>query len=134
MKYSFVPFIVGLGLLLVGVAPAADSLNVRFIGSYDTPYNAVDVAVKGDYAFVADQSSGLRVISIADPAHPTEVGSSPAYATVVTVRDSYAYVAGASSGLLVVSVADPTHPTRVSTPAVSRSTPGMWQWSVAMPM
>jgi hypothetical protein len=104
-----------LSLLLAGIAPAADSLNVRLIGSWDSPGHAYDVAVVGDYAYVVAETAGLRVISVADPAHPTEVGhcGTPGLAYGVAVSGDYAYVADWDSGLRVISVADPAHPVEV---------------------
>jgi hypothetical protein len=63
---------------------------------------------------VADGDKGLRVINVADPAHPTEVGfyDTPGYARGVAVSGSYAYVAD-GDGLRVINVADPAHPTEV---------------------
>jgi len=108
---------VSLLLLLVpalfGIA-RADSLNVRFIGSCDTDDQAWDLAISGDYAYVADYSAGLSVISIADPAHPAEVGRcSLGTAYGVAASEGYAYVADVGSGLWIISVADPAHPARV---------------------
>jgi len=106
---------VGLCLLLVGIAPAQDSLNCRLVGYCPTPSLAFAVAVAGDYAYVADDSAGLRVISVADPAHPSEVGycDTPDAAWGVAVAGNYAYVADGYSGLRVISVADPAHPSEV---------------------
>jgi hypothetical protein len=108
-------FAVGLCLLLVSVAPAADSLNVRAIGSCDAPGYALDVSVSGDHAYVTDGDSGLRVISIADPAHPVQVGRYIAsnFVYTVVVVDRYAYLGGGDNGLIVLSVEDPSHPTWV---------------------
>jgi hypothetical protein len=50
----------------------------------------------------------LAIISTADPAHPTQVGSMSRGAWNVFVRDSLAYLAAA--GLIVWNVADPTQP------------------------
>jgi len=106
-----------LSLLLAGVVPAADSLNVRLIGRWDSlpDYQSLGVAVQGIHAFVADNTSGLRVISIADTVHPVEVGyyDTPGHAREVTVVDSLAYVSDGDSGLQVISVADPSHPFKV---------------------
>ena len=103
-------------LLLVGAAQAADSLNVRLVGSCATPRRAYGVAVRDTYAYVADWSSGLRVISVTDPAHPTEIGHAdlnPDSAMAVEMSGNYAYVADLSAGLRIISVADPAHPTEV---------------------
>jgi len=99
-------------LVLVGAARAADSLNVRLVSDYDTPGQACGVAVNGDYVYVAGQDSGLRVISVADPAHPVEVGYliTPGAAYGVAVNEQNAYVADDTAGLRIISVADPAQP------------------------
>jgi hypothetical protein len=107
-----------------------DSLNVRRIGSCDTPGYAFGVAVIGDYAYVADgNSGGLRVISVSDPRHPVEVGhcETPGYASGVGVSGDYAYVAADEGGLRVISVTDPAHPVEVG----YYDTPGQ-AWGVAL--
>jgi hypothetical protein len=73
------------------------------------------MAVAGNCAYVADGSAGLRVVSVADPAHPSEVGyyDTPGYAEGVAVAGDYAYVADGSAGLRVISAADPAHPSEV---------------------
>ncbi len=113
-------------ILMAGSASAADSLNVRLVGSCQTPGLAMGVAARGDYAFVADWSSGLRVISVADPAHPTEVGHAdgPDSALAVVVSGNYAYLVGLQTGLWVISIVDPTHPIEVGhydTPGLAKS-------------
>jgi hypothetical protein len=114
------------GLLLASSAQAVDSLNVRFLGSYNTPDIATCVALQGDYAYVADLDSGLHIISIVDPAHPTEVGyiKMPGVPADVAVSGDYAYIAAYTAGLRVVSIADPIHPAEVGylpIPGLTRS-------------
>ncbi len=103
-------------LALAGAARAADSLNVRLIGGCALPGEAFDVAVSGDHAYVACGDSGLHIVSIADPSHPSEVGflNTPGRAGGVVVSGDYAYLAVDTAGLLVVSVSDPTHPAEVA--------------------
>ena len=70
--------------------------------------DAYDVAV-------ADAYDGLRIVSIADPALPAQVGSydTPGYADDVAVAGSYAYVADGEAGLRVLRVNDPAAPAEV---------------------
>jgi hypothetical protein len=106
-------------VLLVGTAPAADSINVRVIGHYASLVRGwVDGGwdVSGDYAYFAGNGAFL-VLSVADPAHPALVGSCD-WDTMVTgleVVDDFVYVTNADTahGLRVVSVADPAHPVEV---------------------
>ena len=104
-----------LALLLAGVA-RADSLYVRFVGRYDVLANtAYSVAASGDYVYVTDGDT-LRVVSVAEPAHPVEVGScgSLCSARGVAAGEGYVYVADdVGSSLRVVSVADPSAPVEV---------------------
>ena len=92
------------------------------------------MAVAGSYAYVADGKSGLRVINVANPAAPVEVGSydTPGYADGVAVAGSYAYVADWGDGLRVINVANPAAPVEVGvydTPGAPRA----WRWRAATP-
>ena len=87
------------------------------------------MAVVGDYAYVADNDSGLRVILVSDPANPVEVGyyDTPGPAFGVAVAGNHVYVADAWAGLRVISVSDPANPVEVG----YYDTPGS-AWGVAV--
>ncbi len=72
----------------------------------DTTGYACGVYVSGDYAYVADFTSGLAVINISDPTNPgTPVYEDTTdYAWGVYVSGDYAYVADGPSGLAVIQV------------------------------
>ncbi len=86
--------------------------------------NALDIAVNGQYAYVANGTGGFKILDLADPEHPTQAGAissstlfnNPsegvtAYIKGVTVSGQYAYLAGGPfAGLRVVDIADPAHP------------------------
>ncbi|MFO7650068.1 MAG: hypothetical protein R6X13_01845 [bacterium] len=63
----------------------------------------------------ADFVAGLRVISVANPANPVEVGYSTSVggANAVKVVGNHAYVANAGSGLAVLDVSNPASPTYI---------------------
>jgi hypothetical protein len=86
--------------------------ELTLAGSYDTPDAARAVAISGDYAYVADYSSGLQVIDISDPTAPALAGSydTPGVAYIVAISGDYAYVADAHMGLRVIDISDPTTP------------------------
>ncbi len=93
-------------------------LNLRpfeftLAGGFDTPGKAFNVAISGDFAFVADRSSGLQVIDISDPTQPILVGSydTPGEAHCVAISGDFAFVADFNSGLLVLDISDPIFPT-----------------------
>ena len=83
------------------------------VGSCATPSFPSAIAVAGDYAFVADGSSGLQVLDVSDPAHPVVVGSHDTsdYARGVAVEGNLALVASNWGELYVFDISDPTNPT-----------------------
>ncbi len=94
----------------------------REVGVAELPGNARDVAVSGDYAYVADERTGLLVIDVSDPTSPHEVGSLSfdGRPVAVAVAEGYAFVAADEQGMRVVDVGDPTAPREVA----SASSPG----------
>lgn len=73
---------------------------------------AESVAVSGNYAYVANGYSGLRVIDISHPRDPTVLSNviTPDYANDVAVVGHYAYVAATGAGLQVVDISKPLAP------------------------
>jgi hypothetical protein len=102
------------GLHVVHMVDPAAPLEV---GTYDTPGMDRDVAVAGQYAYIA--ADGLIVVNVSDPAHPAPAGSYTipgGTARSVTVGGSYAYVGGydpLGCSLHVVNVNNPAHPAGV---------------------
>ena len=118
---------VGEGPRLV-ILNISDPANPAEVGRTDVLPGVVHgVHVVGDYAYVAAINEGLRVISVADKANPTEVGffDTPGYAMDVHVVGDYVYVADHWAGLRVISVSDKANPTEVG----SFGTSG-WAWGV----
>ena len=74
-----------------------------------------DIHIVGDYAYIAAARAGLRVLSVADPTNPHEVGSCgmSGYALSVHVAGGCAYVAAGYGGLWVISVDNPANPDEV---------------------
>ena len=71
------------------------------------------VFVSGDYAFVADGDSGLRIIEVGDVWRDIfEIGlhDTPGDALEVYVSGNFAYVADGYSGLRIIDVSDPAVP------------------------
>ena len=82
---------------VVGVAPAADL--------------ALDVAVSGNFMFVADRFAGVRVFDISDPTDPSLAGSVALSGARRIVHSGDIVLVGTESvGLRRISVADPTAP------------------------
>src|SRR5262249_32930820 len=73
------------------------------------------VTVAGDYAYLAADFNGMRIIDVSNPAKPKEIGSfeGPGNVTKVAVADKHAYLADYSGGLYVVDISNPKKPRQV---------------------
>ena len=85
------------------------------VGSVEIPGGANDVAVVGDYAFVAAGAAGLQVVDISDRRLPTvtSAAATPGTANAVTVDGPLAYLADGAGGLQIVDVSDPLFPSQL---------------------
>ncbi|MEE9269627.1 MAG: FlgD immunoglobulin-like domain containing protein [Candidatus Krumholzibacteria bacterium] len=93
---------------------------------YDT--QIADIVLAGNYAYVADADSGLRVIDISDPANLIEVGAATGGDVMsVAVSGSHAYVARGRDGFGVLDISDPTNPFEVGSVATAG-----WPWRVVV--
>jgi len=114
----------GTGLKVIDVANPDAPFE---LGSYTACDSARGVAADGDLAFLACADGSLHVVSIADPALPTQVGvySDPGTympGTAVAVSGSIAWF-GSDIGIDLVDVSDPTLPVlhrRVELPGAVR--------------
>ena len=116
--------LLGIGASALATPALADC--PEFVGSVDTPGYARGVAVSGDFAHVADEAEGLRVIDVSSPSTPVEVGfaDTPGNARGVEVSGGYAYVADGNSGLRVIDVSTPSTPVEVLIVLQYRPWPG----------
>jgi hypothetical protein len=86
-----------------------------------------DIVVSGNLAFVADGESGLTVVSIANSASPSLVGTfdTSEQAVGVAVAGDLAFVNDMVSGLHVIDIANPASPSLVGTYATSEQVGGV---------
>ena len=99
-NYAYVG--VGPRLVILNISNLANPVVVGQTGVL--PGFVVDVAVAGNFAYVADGGDGLRIIDVSNPAIPTEVGfyDTPGSAAGVAVAGNYAYVADGGGGLVIL--------------------------------
>jgi hypothetical protein len=116
--------ILALSVLLLLLLSGCDLKNgitqepgLNLVGSYDTPGQANDIFIQGDYAYIADGSRGLLILDIASPYFPSFVASyntpGPAYRVFVS-EDYYCYVIYELSGNRLVNIYDIATPNNPS--------------------
>jgi hypothetical protein len=96
------------------VIDVGDPTAPRLLGSIDTNLmgDVKAVAVSGNYAYEADASGGLKVIAIANPAQPQQIGrcQTSGFSEGVVISGNYACVDDMSGGLQVIDISDADHP------------------------
>ncbi|MGC9334315.1 MAG: Ig-like domain-containing protein, partial [Anaerolineae bacterium] len=107
---------------LSGVSPhdlhivdISDPLHPTMLSTVDTDGVFREVAVQGQYLYAADEW-GLRVIDVADPSAPEEIGfaliggEQDQASDGVTVDGGWAYVAVAEWGMYIFDITTPSEP------------------------
>ena len=91
-------------------------LKLTEIGKLNSSGYALDVAVKGDIAYLIVGVKGLLVVDISNPGNPVEIGShsTRGYAQRVALDGTTAYIADRGEGLLILDVSNPTSPKELS--------------------
>ncbi|MDP8287851.1 MAG: T9SS type A sorting domain-containing protein, partial [Candidatus Electryonea clarkiae] len=102
------------GLVILDISdPRSEITEVGFV---DEMENAVDVAVSGNYAYVADADRDplggwVRVVDIESPDNPVIVGVVPVSSPErIAVSGNQVYVATLSDGMQVFDISDPENP------------------------
>lgn len=93
-----------------------DAVTMECLGTCTLSTGPYDVAVSGNYAYVASGSTGLQIVNVSDSANPYLAGvlDTDDCAYGAAVANGYAYVADGSDGLLIIDVSDPVSPFLVS--------------------
>ncbi len=94
------------GLHVYNVSDASNPTHVSWI---ETPGDARDVGLAGQYALVADGTSVL-VVNTADPVHLGVAATLPIPARDLSISSSLAAVCGATEEVAVVDLSDPASP------------------------
>ena len=89
-----------------------NTLAPVLISSLITGDEAYGITLAGDYAYVADGKSGLKIVNVAAPSAPKLIGNldTDGYAYDVVVMEDYAYVADGWSGLKIINITSPSAP------------------------
>ena len=87
--------------------------KLQYLGGNAAPNDASDIAVSGDYAYVADGVNGFRVFNIETPSAPQLIATlaTSGVANGVTLSGSKAYVSDTETGLHVIDISTPALPT-----------------------
>lgn len=114
-NYAYVVFGFSAGRKGLHVVDVTDPHKPVGLGRLFGGNNCVDVAVAGNFAYVAAEAAGLRIADVSNPAIPLQRGTYNTSGTArgVAVAGQFAYVADGSAGLQIVDISNPSVPVRV---------------------
>ena len=100
------------GLRIHQISPSNQVVIFSYKGFCATPGQARDIAVVGDYAYIADGDHGIQIIDITDKAAPEIVSSfdTPGFANGIFIDANYAYVADGNGGMAIIDITDKSNP------------------------
>ena len=87
------------------------------VGRLSMPGKVMDLALLGQYAYVANADAGLQVVDISNPSAPTLRGfysATPCWAAGIAILGGRAYVADVTVGLQIFDLGTPTVPVLLS--------------------
>ncbi len=94
--------------------------TVQYYGSNNM---AMDVAVKGNFAYLASRNLGISVLNIIDPTQPQLVSIYTSYSRLtaisIEIDGNYAYVGMGDNGLMILDITNPANLKEVATAPTS---------------
>ena len=90
-----------------------DKATHEVISTCDTPGEALQIAVNGDVAYVADRHEGLVVIDISDRNNPVQLDTgydTSGYAQYIDVEGNWLAVGSGGGGVYLFNITDPADP------------------------
>lgn len=87
------------------------------LGTFNTPGTALAVTLRGNVAYVADGTDGLRIVDVTNTAAPSAIGSfdTPGTAKGVAASRDIVLVADGAAGLQILKAASLTSPSLLGT-------------------
>ena len=127
-------YVTGLNTKQMYILDISDPANPTLAGTYtSTAAEVREVALIGNYAYIACSWAGFEVIDISDPSSPTKVDSTHSGSGVAVAfefANGYGFLANRESGIRVFDVSDPANPVHVTTYSTSAS--NAWASSITV--
>lgn len=103
----------GTQMVILDITNPTEPVQVGSVSTYD---EIKSIAVQGDFAFLANSESGLRIVDVGIPSQAEIVGTFTTQSTAygVDVAGNFAYVGDRFSGMDIVDFSNPTSPALVS--------------------
>ena len=102
---------IGLGLAIIDISTLSAPQIISVFASEGQVWHQAE---QGDLLFLANSVSGLRIINVADPKNPVEIGTYHATdVKAVAVDGNLAFLSSFNGGLRILDISKPTQPREI---------------------
>lgn len=101
------------GYEYVKIIDVSEPIHPVIIAEFEAPhYGVEDIALSGNYLYIANRDSGLVILDVSDPTVPVRTGRCDVFneAQGVAIVDNYAIIADRLYGLAIIDISDPYDP------------------------
>ncbi len=99
-------------LVLLDITNKTNPFKIR---NLSLPSSVSGIAVSGDYAYLANENDGLRIVDVSNPMAPVVTGyyETKGSAMGIAISGTTAYLADGLMGVRVIDVSSPSDPTEI---------------------
>lgn len=101
------------GYEYVKIIDVSEPAQPAIIAEFEAPhYGVEDIALSGNYLYIANRDSGLVILDVSDPTEPVRTGRCDVFneAQGVAIVDNYAIITDRLYGLVIIDISDPFNP------------------------
>jgi hypothetical protein len=106
----------------------SNSNSIQFKGKIEDSFGFLGLCISGNYAYIACNSNGVKIIDISNPSNPVLIGGyqTPGFAKNLTILGRYLYVAHGVQGMTILDIINPINPIFKSTISVGDFASGVF--------
>ncbi len=84
-------------------------------GPMDPVFYPTDLALQGNYLYVANEVGSLRVFDVSDPTNPVVVSNTSTFGDEIEIYQNYTFISKSYVGMNIFDISDPLNPELIET-------------------
>lgn len=84
-------------------------------GSMDPVFYPTDLALQGNYLYVANEVGSLRVFDVSDPTNPVVISNTSTFGDEIEIYQNYTFISKSYVGMNIFDISDPLNPELIET-------------------
>jgi len=84
-------------------------------GPMDLVFYPTDLALQGNYLYVANEVGSLRVFDVSDPTNPVVISNTSTFGDEIEIYQNYTFISKSYVGMNIFDISDPLNPELIET-------------------